>query len=141
MILYLIQKAKKVMPSSCGIGDTFFTHMAVIVYLSTNGDLVSKHIERDTIRLEIYSIIHLVSLFSGLGGNKIFSSVNFGWNVWCLFPTLGARKNPISSHWTEKKKQHLHSLSIALWVILQQLIFFSHTLTIYCVIMKGFCTK
>ena len=30
VILYMIQKAKKIMPSTCQIGDTFFTHMAVI---------------------------------------------------------------------------------------------------------------
>ena len=43
----MIQKAKKVIPSSCQIGDTFFTHIGVIGNLSTDGDLVSKHIDRD----------------------------------------------------------------------------------------------
>ena len=43
----MIQKAKKVIPSSCKIGDTLFTHMAVIGNLSTHGDLVSKYIDRD----------------------------------------------------------------------------------------------
>lgn len=47
VILYMLQKAKKVIPLSCRIGDTFFTHMAVIGNLSTNGDLVSKHIDKD----------------------------------------------------------------------------------------------
>ena len=42
-----MQKAKKVIPSSCQIRDTFFTHMAVIGNLSTNRDLMSKHIDRD----------------------------------------------------------------------------------------------
>ena len=36
VVLYTIQKAKKVIPSSCQLGDTFFTHMAVIGNLSTN---------------------------------------------------------------------------------------------------------
>ena len=40
----MMQKAKKVIPSSCQIGDTFFSHMAVI---GNDGDLVSKHIDRD----------------------------------------------------------------------------------------------
>ena len=43
----MIQKAKKVLPSSCCIRDTFFTHMAVIGNLNTNGNLVSKHIDKD----------------------------------------------------------------------------------------------
>ena len=43
----MIQKGNKVMPSSCCIGDTFFTHMAIIGNLSTNDDLVSKHIDKD----------------------------------------------------------------------------------------------
>ena len=46
MILYLIQKAKKVIPLSCQIGNTCFAHMAVIVNLSANGNLVSKHIDK-----------------------------------------------------------------------------------------------
>ena len=77
-------------------------------------------------------------LFCSLGENTICSSVNFGWNVWCLSPTLGARKNPNSSHWNEKKKDHLHSSSIDLWVLLWQLIFFNYNFTIYCVILKDF---
>ena len=45
-VLYMIQKAKKVIPSSCQIVDTFFTHMAVIGNLSTNGNVVSKYFDR-----------------------------------------------------------------------------------------------
>ena len=40
------KKAKKIIPSSCQIGDTFFTHMAVIGNLSTDGDLVYKYIDK-----------------------------------------------------------------------------------------------
>ena len=43
----MIQKAKEVIPSSCRRGDTFFTHVAVIGNLSTYGDLVSNHIDKD----------------------------------------------------------------------------------------------
>ena len=50
----MIQKAKKIIPSSCEIGDTFFTHLAVIGNLSTNGDLVSKHIDRDDFTILFY---------------------------------------------------------------------------------------
>ena len=52
----MIKKAKKVIPSSCQIGDTFFTHKAVIRDLSTNGDLVSKHIDRDDIITVLFHI-------------------------------------------------------------------------------------
>ena len=61
--------------------------------------------------LEIFSIIDLVSLFSSLGGNTICSSANFGLNVWCLLPTLATHFFP------------------------------SYTSTVYCIIMKEFCTK
>ena len=47
VILYMIQKVKNVIRSSCQIGDIFFTYMDIIVNLSTNGDLVSRHINRD----------------------------------------------------------------------------------------------
>ena len=56
--------------------------------------------------LEIFSIIGLISLFSGHGGKTIWWSVNLAWNEWCLFPTLGTRKNPNSSHGTEKKRPY-----------------------------------
>ena len=42
----MIQKAKKVIPSNCQIGDTFFTHMDVIGNLSTDGELVFKYIDK-----------------------------------------------------------------------------------------------
>ena len=64
------------------------------------------------------------------------------WREYVLFvPYLGSRKNLYPSYWTTKKKEHLHSLSIGLWVKLQRLIFFSYTSTVYCIVMKGFCTK
>ena len=46
----------KVIPSSCLIGDNFQTHMAIIGNLSTNGDLVTKHIEKDDF---ITALFHL----------------------------------------------------------------------------------
>ena len=54
--MYIIRKAKKVIPSSCQIGDTYFTHMAVIGYLRTNGDLMSKHIDRDDFITVLFNI-------------------------------------------------------------------------------------
>ena len=53
----MIQKGKKVIPLSCQIGDTFFTHIAVKGNLSTNGDLVSKHIDRDHSVISYWSTI------------------------------------------------------------------------------------
>ena len=46
-ILYLINKSKKVIPSSCQIADTFFTHMSIIGNLNENGDYVSKHMDKE----------------------------------------------------------------------------------------------
>ena len=42
----LINKSKKVIPSSCQNAHTFFTHMRVIGNLNENGDYVSKHIDK-----------------------------------------------------------------------------------------------
>ena len=58
MILYMIQKAKKIIPSNCRIGDTFSTHMAVIGNLSTNDDLVSKHIDKDNFSLCYFILVN-----------------------------------------------------------------------------------
>ena len=58
----MIQKAKKVLPSSCQIRNTFFTHMAVIGNLSTDGDLVSKHIDKDDL---ITVLFHIGQSFYG----------------------------------------------------------------------------
>ena len=46
-ISYMISKSKKVIPSSCRICDTFFTHMGVIGNMSENNTEVSKHIDKE----------------------------------------------------------------------------------------------
>ena len=54
----MIQKAKKIIPLSCQIGDNFFTHMAVMGNLSTK---VSKHIGREdfiTVLFHIGQTLH-----------------------------------------------------------------------------------
>ena len=59
MVLYIIQKAKKVVPSSCLIEDNFFTHMGIKGNLSTNSDLVcSKHIGRDDLSLYYFMLVN-----------------------------------------------------------------------------------
>ena len=58
VILDMIQKAKKVIPSSCQIGDTFFTHVAVKANFSANGDLVSKHIDKDDFIAVLFHVGH-----------------------------------------------------------------------------------
>ena len=68
----MIQKAKKVIPSSCQIGDTFFTHMAVKGNLSTNGDLVSKHIDKDNFITVLFHIGQ--PLYSG--GTNYYTGLN-----------------------------------------------------------------
>ena len=46
-ILYLINKSKKIIPSSCRIVDAFFTHMSIIGNLNENGDYVSNHTDKE----------------------------------------------------------------------------------------------
>ena len=62
----MLQKAKKVIPSSCQIGHTFFTHMAVVGNLSTHGDLVSKHIDKNDF---ITVLFHIGKPLQGGGTN------------------------------------------------------------------------
>ena len=45
-ILYLINKAKKAISSSCRIADTFLTQTDIIGNLNENGDCLSKHIDK-----------------------------------------------------------------------------------------------
>ena len=52
----MIQQAKRVISSSCRIGYTFFTHMAVIGNLSKNCDLVSKYIDKDDFITVLFDI-------------------------------------------------------------------------------------
>ena len=42
--LYLINKSKKIIPSSCRIADTFFTQMGIIGNLNENGDYVEDFV-------------------------------------------------------------------------------------------------
>ena len=71
VILYMIQKAKEVIPSSCQIGETFFTHMPLIGNLSTNGDLVSKHVDKDDF---ITVLFHLGEPLHG-GGTDYYTGL------------------------------------------------------------------
>ena len=71
----MILKAKKVIPSSCQIGDTFFTHMALIGNFTTNGNLVSKHVDRDdfiTVLFHIGEPLHSggTNYYTGLTSDK-----------------------------------------------------------------------
>ena len=43
----MINKAKKIIPSSCQIADTLITQISIIGNLNKNGDYVSKHVEKD----------------------------------------------------------------------------------------------
>ena len=47
VISYMITKAKKVIPSSCRICDTFFTHMGIIGNLNSENNEVSKHVDKE----------------------------------------------------------------------------------------------
>ena len=42
----MLQKAKKVTPSSCRQADRFFTQMGIISNVSSNIDLLSEHIDK-----------------------------------------------------------------------------------------------
>ena len=73
----MIQKVKKFIPSSCQIGNTFFTHMAVVSSLSTNGDLVSEYIDKDDF---ITLLFHIGQPLYGGGTNYYtgFASNEYG---------------------------------------------------------------
>ena len=55
-ILYLINKSKKAIRSSCRIVDTFFTHMSIIGNLNENGDYTSKHIDKDNFITALFHV-------------------------------------------------------------------------------------
>ena len=46
-ILFLINKAKKVIPSSCRIVYSFYTQMSIIGNLNENGDYLCKHMDKE----------------------------------------------------------------------------------------------
>ena len=51
----MIQNANNIFPSSCQIGF-FFTNVGIIVNLGTNGNLVSKHFDRDDFMTVLFHI-------------------------------------------------------------------------------------
>ena len=62
----MLQKAKKVIPSSYLKGNTFSTKMAVVGNLSTHGNLVSKHVDKDDF---ITVLFHIGKPLHGGGTN------------------------------------------------------------------------
>ena len=70
-ILYLINKSKKVIPSSCQIADTFFTHISIIGNLNKNGDYVSKHMDKDNF---VTTLFHVGDPSNG-GETKYFTGL------------------------------------------------------------------
>ena len=58
VISYIISKAKKVIPSSCQIYNTLFTHMGIIGNMNNLDKEVSKHLDKED---EITVLFHLGS--------------------------------------------------------------------------------
>ena len=75
-ILYLINKSKKVIPSSCRIADIFFTHMSIIGNLNENGDYISKHMDKEGF---VTALVHVgdpsnggeTKFYTGLSGKSL----------------------------------------------------------------------
>ena len=55
-ILYLINKSKKVIPSSCQIADTFYAQMGIIGNLNGNCDYVSKHMDKEDLVTALFNV-------------------------------------------------------------------------------------
>ena len=51
-----MNESKKVLPSSCQIADTFFTHMSIIGYLNENGDYLSKHMDKKDLVTALFPV-------------------------------------------------------------------------------------
>ena len=52
----MINKAKKVIPSTCQIADTFFTQIGIIRNLNEDGDDVSKHIDKEDLVTALFHV-------------------------------------------------------------------------------------
>ena len=52
----MINKSKKVIPSSYQIADTFFIQMGIICNLNENGDYVSKHMKKEDLVTVLFHV-------------------------------------------------------------------------------------
>ena len=71
----MIQKAKKVIPSILSYSRYFFSHMAVVGNLSTHGDLMSKHIDKNDF---ITVLFHIGQLLHG-DGTDYYTGLTSDW--------------------------------------------------------------